>query len=184
MILLLSTLLYIVMVTLMGNQVIRGILLSRLAILVLALSVGLDLLWLHEHPFSTLALVDYQLILDDQLLLFELLILLIGLVLLASQLGHQLRNNPIAILLIIANIGVAIILISSKDWLVTLAAWELFNLALYLLAGAMGLHYFLLSATFAQGGAPILLLDLPAYSRLKDTSYCYLFSHTHSFCTT
>jgi len=127
------------MVTLMGNHI-RGILLSRLAILSLALSVIL-----HEHSFS-LALVDYQLILDDQLLLFELLILLIGLVLLASQLGHQLRNNPIAILLVIANIGGAILLISSKDWLVTLAAWELFNLALYLLAGAMGLHYFLLSA--------------------------------------
>jgi hypothetical protein len=56
------------MITLMGNYI-RGILLTRLAILSLALSVIL-----HQH-FSSLALVDYQLILDDQLLLFELLIL-------------------------------------------------------------------------------------------------------------
>jgi NADH:ubiquinone oxidoreductase subunit 2 (subunit N) len=137
MILLLLLLLYIVMVTLMDSNK-RGIVLCRIAIIEL-----IRLVVLHKHPFYSLALVDNEQMIDDQW--YELLILIMGLVLIASKLGNKLSKNPIAILLVMANIGGAILLIYSQDWLVTLAAWELFNLALYLLAGAMGLHYFLLS---------------------------------------
>jgi hypothetical protein len=34
----------------------------------------------------------------------------------------------------------------SRDWLFTLASYELFNMALYLVVGARGFHYLLLSA--------------------------------------
>jgi NADH-quinone oxidoreductase subunit N len=61
--------------------------------------------------------------------------------------GQQLvYNNTYGYLWLLANVIGIVYILASKDWLITIAAGEVFNLSLYLLAGVIGLQYFLLSA--------------------------------------
>lgn len=93
-------------------------------------------------PSLSLALWDGLLIIDGQTLTFELFLLGVAMVIINAQWQGQ----PLNSLMLLANLMGIVYLLASKDWIATVAAWELFNLALYLVAGYRGLQYFMVSA--------------------------------------
>ena len=91
---------------------------------------------------------DGLLVINSTLLTLELF--MVGLAIVVVSLigvGQQLvYNNTYGYLWLLANVIGIVYILASKDWLITIAAGEVFNLSLYLLAGVIGLQYFLLSA--------------------------------------
>lgn len=109
----------------------------------------------HPSYQAALALWDGLLIINGLLLTLELFLLGLAIVIIAGQWQGQ----PLNTLMLMANVMGIVYLLASKDWLATVAAWELFNLALYLVAGFRGLQYFLVSAlatTFLLLGAAMI----------------------------
>ena len=122
----------------------------------LALALQLDFL-IAGYPtyLAALALWDGLLLINGLLLTLELFLLGLALVIV----NGQWQGQPLNTLMLVANLMGVVYLLASKDWLSTVAAWELFNLALYLVAGFRGLQYFLVSAlatTFLLWGAALI----------------------------
>ena len=94
-------------------------------------------------------------------------------------------RRPELYLLILSNVLGLIYMISSNDWLITVIAWELFNLSLYLLVSinsdaeaalSAAIKYFLLSAlttTFLLLGVALL------YALTGSTHYDHIRSCTN-----
>ena len=83
---------------------------------------------------------------------FELIVLFVALF-------YLITFSSTSPFLMMAHFVGIIALLSSRDWLVAIPAWEILNLSLYLLAGVRGLQYFLISAlstTLLIGGVAII----------------------------
>ena len=117
----------------------------------------------HPSYQAALALWDGLLIINGLLLTLELFLLGLAIVIIAGQWQGQ----PLNTLLLMANVMGIVYLLASKDWLATVAAWELFNLALYLVAGFRGLQYFLVSAL----ATTFLLLGVAMIYALTGTTH-------------
>lgn len=88
--------------------------------------------------------LDGLIIYNSTLVTLELFIVVVAIVVVSSLIG--IGHSSYDYLWLVANVIGIGYLLASKDWLVTIAAGEVFNLSLYLLAGVIGLQYFLLSA--------------------------------------
>ena len=131
---------------------------AKLIIRVTDLALALQLYFLiagYPTYLAALALWDGLLLINGLLLTLELFLLGLALVIV----NGQWQGQPLNTLMLVANLMGVVYLLASKDWLSTVAAWELFNLALYLVAGFRGLQYFLVSAlatTFLLWGAALI----------------------------
>jgi NADH:ubiquinone oxidoreductase subunit 2 (subunit N) len=112
---------------------------SNLVNLAIALIFALTLA---GYPSFSLALWDGVIAVTGQGIKVELFLLGIAMVII----NGQWQGQPLNSLMLLANLMGIVYLLASKDWLATVAAWELFNLALYLVAGFRGLQYFMVSA--------------------------------------
>lgn len=108
------------------------------------------------------------------LLQFEIvLIILTGIIIFIQGLFAK---QPELILLALPNLIAIIYLVTNNDWLITITAWELFNLSLYLLVGlspfkpslSASYKYFLLNALVTMF---MLLTVTQIYSLTGSTNY-------------
>ena len=139
---------------------------SKLMIRLGELALALQFYFLiagHPSYQAALALWDGLLIINGLLLTFELFLLGLAIVIIAGQWQGQ----PLNTLMLMANVMGIVYLLASKDWIATVAAWELFNLALYLVAGFRGLQYFLVSGL----ATTFLLLGVAMIYALTGTTH-------------
>jgi NADH:ubiquinone oxidoreductase subunit 2 (subunit N) len=101
---------------------------------------------------AVISLADGTLGLRVTVIAFELIVLFVALF-------YLITFSSTSPFLMMAHFVGIIALLSSRDWLVAIPAWEILNLSLYLLAGVRGLQYFLISAlstTLLIGGVAII----------------------------